>query len=426
MLDLEGLDAAAGPGRHDLGQRVPNGSLGEAASPALRRVGIAVDVIDVDLVQVGRAVRRVGVHAGRSSGALALGRVAPVPQPDGVAELVAGDVVATAVVAQVRRVARVEVEDELLVAAPSVAARIEALRRIGRTVDPTGCTVLTVIPRIGDDVGQRCQVRLLAHDEHRRVVILGHGVAQRGRELRRQRRVEMHVVAQVVAHARAARRAHVRTLADRHGADVPAAVVRRAHRRREQQHDGREERREPHAAHRALGEERRQTTPAGLSSGGCPPRSGRGGSPLDSGPRRDAAPASRGSRGRAPAAPRSCDRRDARSPADVGRTTRPRNARVPVPHAAPARSVRAPPCSSSSRRPWQQPSVVASHACAVRWGGSYARSKRPCNGFQDRWTSIPSTSVSVAFTAGRRSSAASSVARSASSTATSARAPGRR
>ena len=53
-----------------------------------------------------------------------------MPEPERVAELVAGDVVATAVVGEEDRVPRVEVEVDLLVPAPSVAGRVHALRRV--------------------------------------------------------------------------------------------------------------------------------------------------------------------------------------------------------------------------------------------------------------------------------------------------------
>jgi hypothetical protein len=135
-------------------------------------------VVAVDLVQVGRTVRRIGVHAGGRRRPDAVGRVAPVAQADGVPELVAGNVVTAAVILEERAEARVQVEAQLLHAAPAVAVGVQPLRRIARAVDPGGRPDVSVILRVGDDVDLRGELIGLRKVQVGRVVVLAHRVAQ--------------------------------------------------------------------------------------------------------------------------------------------------------------------------------------------------------------------------------------------------------
>src|SRR5687768_17877483 len=110
-------------------------------------------MVDVELVERRRTVRRIRVHAGGADiGAGGLWWIAPVPKAQRVAHLVAGDMVAARVIGEEDGIARVEVEMQLLVAAPASAARVESLRRIARTVDPPCRPVVAVVARERDHV----------------------------------------------------------------------------------------------------------------------------------------------------------------------------------------------------------------------------------------------------------------------------------
>ena len=222
------------PGRH-------RGSF-ERAGIGTLPVAVGVDVVDVELVQAGRAVRRVRVHAGRPDPALiGLRGVAPVAQPERVAHLVAGDVVATGVIGEEDAVARVEVEVDLLLPAPSVAARVLALRRVGRAVHPAGGAVLAVVVGEGDRIGLVGDARPLDHRQlGGRVVGLGHGLAQGVGQAIGQAVVEGDVVGQPVPDAGAARRGD-RPVAAEERADLASAVVAEGRRRGRTAEHGRRE-----------------------------------------------------------------------------------------------------------------------------------------------------------------------------------------
>ena len=163
-------------------------------------------------------------------------------QAERVAELVAGHVVSTAVIGEEHRVARVEVEVDLLMAAPSVAGGVHALRRIRGAVDPAGGAVLAVVVGVGDRIGLVGHGRLDDHRQLRRLVVrLVHRLPERVGQAIGQAGVEGDAVGQPVPDARAARRRD-RAVAAEEGADLAPAVVAERRARSRVGHEADEER----------------------------------------------------------------------------------------------------------------------------------------------------------------------------------------
>lgn len=147
-----------------------------------------------------------------------------MPQPYGVAQLVAGDVVATRIVGEEDGVSRVEIEVQLLLAAPAVAAGVDALRRVPWAVHPARGAVVAVVLGERDDIGHARQRLLLGHDQPGSGVVLDHRVAQRGGEAVGEGLVEEDEMAPVVRHAGAARWRH-RAVAGEQRTNGPASMV---------------------------------------------------------------------------------------------------------------------------------------------------------------------------------------------------------